>query len=147
VVNSRQRRERVTLCRQRGHSVRRACELTGISRLMLGYRAVRPGRDVPVVRKMRELPREYPRLGCRMIRIFLGRSGHAMNLKRTYRLLGCGEPAVATEAASAASCRSAPPSGISDWTKSRLDILLRVRSHQCRTEPEMRDHHRRVHPR
>jgi putative transposase len=86
VVSSQQRREQVTLCRQRGHSARRACELIGISRSMLGYRAVRPVRDVLVVQKIRELARQYPRFGYRMIRIFLGRAGHAMNPKRTYRL-------------------------------------------------------------
>jgi len=53
---------------------------------MLVYRSVRPARDVLVVQKMRELARQYPRFGYRMIRIFLGRAGHAMNPKRTYRL-------------------------------------------------------------
>lgn len=53
---------------------------------MIGYRPVRPVRDVPVPQKTRELARQYPRFGYRMIRIFLSRAGHATNPKRTTQL-------------------------------------------------------------
>ena len=85
-MSSQLRREQVAVCKQRGHSERRACELVGISRSALGYQAVRPGHDCAVLEAMRRLARQYPRFGYRFIRIFLGREGHVMNPKRAYRL-------------------------------------------------------------
>jgi len=86
VVSSQARREQIAFAIERGHSQRRACELLGVSRSLLGYRPVRAERDAPAVDAMKRLAHQYPRYGYRRIRIFLKREGHEMSWQRAHRL-------------------------------------------------------------
>ena len=86
MVSSQAKREAVTFAMARGHPERRACELIGISRSMLGYRSVRAEHDAPVIAAMKRLAQQYPRYGYRRIRIFLKREGYDMSWQRAHRL-------------------------------------------------------------
>ena len=72
--------------RRRGLSTRRSCELLSVSRSALGYESRLAKKDAPVVAKMAELARQYPRYGYRRIQVFLARAGFVMGTERTYRL-------------------------------------------------------------
>jgi putative transposase len=85
-VSSQARREQVALACERGHSMRRACELIGIARSGLEYQSVRAERDTPTLEAMRRLAGQYPRYGYRRIRVFLRREGHPMSRHRAHRL-------------------------------------------------------------
>ena len=69
-------------------SVRRQCELLGLSRSSLYYEAAQETAEN--VRLMRLLDREYtahPFLGSRRLTIWLNEQGEAVNRKRVQRLL------------------------------------------------------------
>ena len=57
-----------------------------VARSALGYRSRKAAADAPVVERMGELARQYPRYGYRRIRIFLARDGHRMSVGRAHRL-------------------------------------------------------------
>jgi len=57
-----------------------------VARSALGYRGRKLAKDAPALARLRALSAEYPRYGCRRIRIFLDRDGHAMSAGRAYRL-------------------------------------------------------------
>jgi putative transposase len=57
-----------------------------VARSALGYRSRKDASDAPVLARMGEFARQYPRYGYRRIRIFLHRDCHAMSAGRTYRL-------------------------------------------------------------
>jgi putative transposase len=80
------RREQVAYAMRRGLSQRRSCTLLGVSRSALGYCSVKTTKDEPVLVRMAELGRRYPRSGYRSIRIYLDREGHRMSWGRCYRL-------------------------------------------------------------
>ena len=80
------RRGGVAYARGRGLSARRACTLMRVARSALGYRSGKAAADAPVVARMGELARQYPRYGYRRIRIFLARDGHRMSVGRAHRL-------------------------------------------------------------
>src|SRR5262245_8051692 len=80
------RRSAVAYATGRGLSQRRACTLLKVARSALGYRSRKAEKDAPVLTRMGEFARQYPRYGYRRIRIFLGRDGHAMSTSRAYRL-------------------------------------------------------------
>jgi putative transposase len=80
------RRSGVAYARGRGLSARRACTLMRVARSALGYRSGKAAADAPVVARMGELARQYPRYGYRRIRIFLARDGHRMSVGRAHRL-------------------------------------------------------------
>lgn len=80
------RRSGVAYARERGLSARRACTLLRVARSALGYVSRKVVADRPVVARMCELARQYPRYGYRRIRIFLSRDGHRMSAGRAYRL-------------------------------------------------------------
>src|SRR6516225_6082856 len=80
------RRGGVAYARERGLSARRACTLLRVARSALSYRSRKAAADAPVVARMAELARQYPRYGYRRIRVFLGRDGHRMSIGRAYRL-------------------------------------------------------------
>jgi putative transposase len=86
MVSVRARRTAVAYATGRGLSQRRACTLLKVARSALGYRSRQAEKDGPVLARMGELARQYPRYGYRRIRIFLGRDGHAMSASRAYRL-------------------------------------------------------------
>ncbi|MFW1582058.1 IS3 family transposase, partial [Vibrio parahaemolyticus] len=75
VVSPQARREQIALACERGLSQRRACGLIGLARSGLRYELRLPGKDAPVIAAMRTLSAQYPRYGCRRIRIFLRRQG------------------------------------------------------------------------
>jgi putative transposase len=66
--------------------VRRACTLFKVARSALSYQSRKLGKDAPVIGRMKELSAQYPRYGCRRIRIFLGRGGYHMSPGRAYQL-------------------------------------------------------------
>jgi putative transposase len=86
MVSVRARRSAVAYATGRGLSQRRACTLFKVARSALGYRPRQAEKDAPVLARMGELARQYPRYGYRRIRIFLGRDGHTMSASRAYRL-------------------------------------------------------------
>jgi putative transposase len=86
MVSVRVRRTAVAYATGRGLSQRRVCTLLKVARSALGYRSRKAEKDAPVVARMGELARQYPRYGYRRIRIFLGRDGHSMSASRAYRL-------------------------------------------------------------
>ena len=85
-MSVRVRREAVAYARGRGLSQRRACTLLSLARSALDYVPRKAAADAPVLARMGELAREYPRYGYRRIRVFLGRDGHAMSAGRAHRL-------------------------------------------------------------
>jgi putative transposase len=85
-VSVRVRREAVTYARGRGLSQGRACTLLSVARSALSYAPRKAAADAPVLARMSELARLYPRYGYRRIQAFLGRDGHAMSAGRAYRL-------------------------------------------------------------
>jgi putative transposase len=86
MVSVRARRTAVAYATGRGLSQRRACTLLKVARSALGYGSRQAAKDAPVLGRMSELARQYPRYGYRRIRIFLDRDGHAMSASRAYRL-------------------------------------------------------------
>src|SRR4051795_12325358 len=90
------RRQQVAYARSRGLSGRRACALLAVARSTIGYVSRLVARDAPVLEPLRTLAGQYPRYGCRTIRIFLERQGHALGTDRMYRLAS-GGPAGAEE--------------------------------------------------
>ena len=86
MVSVRARRTAVAYATGRGLSQRRACTLLTVARSALGYCSRKTEKDAPVLGRMSELARQYPRYGYRRIRIFLGRDGHLMSASRAYRL-------------------------------------------------------------
>ena len=80
------RREAVAYATGRGLSQRRACTLLSVARSALSYAPRKAAADAPVLARMGELAREYPRYGYRRIAVFLGRDGHAMSAGRASRL-------------------------------------------------------------
>jgi putative transposase len=58
----------------------------GVARSALCYVSGKAAADAPVVARMGELARQYPRYGYRRIRIFLARDGHRMSVGRAHRL-------------------------------------------------------------
>src|SRR5215467_2306829 len=80
------RRSGVAYARGRGLSARRACTLLRVARSALVYRSRKAPADAPVIERMTELARRYPRFGYRRIRIFLARDGHRMSPGRAHRL-------------------------------------------------------------
>jgi putative transposase len=85
MVGARVRRQQVAYARSRGLSGRRACALLAVARSPWSYQSTLVARDAPVVAAMRSLAAQYPRYGCRRIRIFLKREGHVMSADRTHR--------------------------------------------------------------
>jgi transposase InsO family protein len=80
------RRSGVAYAQERGLSARRACTLLRVARSALGYRSRKAPADAPVIERMTQLARRYPRFGYRRIRIFLARDGHRMSPGRAHRL-------------------------------------------------------------
>jgi len=69
-------------------SMRRPCELTGISRSSLYYEPVEPdAEDLDIMRRMDELHLKYPFYGSRMLAEELKRGGTVINRKRVRRLM------------------------------------------------------------
>jgi putative transposase len=80
------RRSSVAYAQERGLSARRACTLLRVARSALVYRSRKAPADAPVIERMIQLARRYPRFGYRRIRIFLARDGHLMSPGRAHRL-------------------------------------------------------------
>ena len=80
------RRAQVAYARQRGVSIRRACQLLSVARSSLHYRSKKKHVDAPILRRMRALADRYPRYGYRRIQAFLEREGTPMSHGRTHRL-------------------------------------------------------------
>lgn len=68
-----------------GRSIRKACELVGISRAVYGY-VPRSDRDVALRERLRELAQERRRFGSPRLHLLLRREGLVVNHKRTERL-------------------------------------------------------------
>ncbi len=68
-----------------GRSLRKACELVGISRAVFGY-APHPDRDVAMRERLRELAQERRRFGSPRLHLLLKHEGLVVNHKRTERL-------------------------------------------------------------
>jgi putative transposase len=67
-------------------SQRRVCQTLGQPRATQRARPLRPDRDKPLVRKLHQLSRRYPRYGYRMITALVHQEGWPVNRKRIYRL-------------------------------------------------------------
>lgn len=68
-----------------GRSIRKACDLVGLSRAVYGY-VPRPDSDMVVRERLRELAQERKRFGCPRLHLLLRREGLVVNHKRTERL-------------------------------------------------------------
>jgi len=68
-----------------GRSIRKACELVGLSRPVYRYEP-RPDRDAAVRERLRQLAQERRRFGSPRLHLLLRREGLVMNHKRTERL-------------------------------------------------------------
>lgn len=69
-------------------SLRRQCELLGVSRSSLYYEAVLPDEEeLTLMRRMDELHLKHPFFGSRMLTETLKREGHYVNRKRIQRLM------------------------------------------------------------
>jgi putative transposase len=67
-------------------SLRRACALFDVARSGATYASKREAADAPVIARMRELAKLYPRYGYRMIQLLLAKQGVTMSVDRAYRL-------------------------------------------------------------
>lgn len=65
---------------------RRACAVIGQPRGTQRYKPREPDSDRPLVKRMRDLKRRWPRFGYRRIGAMLRREGMKVNTKRVYRL-------------------------------------------------------------
>jgi putative transposase len=72
--------------RQMTVSQRRACKTLGQPRATQRAVRTRPDRDKPLVSKLHQLSRRYPRYGYRMIAALVRQEGWFVNRKRIYRL-------------------------------------------------------------
>jgi putative transposase len=86
VVSVPERLEAVRHAQARGLSERRACALLSLSRSMLRYRHRRPVCDTPVITRMRQIARENPAWGMRLVFGRLREEGLCQNHKRAHRL-------------------------------------------------------------
>lgn len=87
MVSARGRRGQVAHARKRWRvSLRRACALLSVARSGATYASKREATDAPVVARMRELARQYPRYGYRMIQGLLSNQGLRMSVDRAHRL-------------------------------------------------------------
>ena len=68
-----------------GRSIRKACDLVGLSRAVYSY-ARRPDRDACLRERLRELAQERRRFGSPRLHLLLRREGLVANHKRTERL-------------------------------------------------------------
>ena len=68
-----------------GRSIRKACDLVGISRAVYGY-VPRPDKNVAVRERLRQLAQERRRFGSPRLHLLLKREGLVVNHKRTERL-------------------------------------------------------------
>lgn len=69
-------------------SIRRQCELVGISRSGFYYEPLgETEQNLAVMRRLDELHLQYPTFGSRRLRVLLGRDGWRINRKRVKRLL------------------------------------------------------------
>ena len=68
-----------------GRSIRKACDLVGLSRPVYSY-APRPDRDASLRERLRELAQERRRFGSPRLHLLLRREGLVANHKRTERL-------------------------------------------------------------
>lgn len=80
------RREAVKHAIGRGCPERRACRLLDLSRSMLRYVHRRPWRDAPVLQRLREIAREHPAWGLRLVWGRLREEGLCRNRKRVHCL-------------------------------------------------------------
>jgi len=79
-------REQVALLREQfAVSQRRACELMGVDRSSIRYRA-RPRKDEELRQQVRELAHQRPRFGYRRLTAVLRRQGRVINPKRVWRI-------------------------------------------------------------
>ncbi len=86
MVSVQVRKEQAEYAIRRGLGQRRSCTLFSISRSSLYYRPSLPGKDAPILARMRALSGQYPRFGYRRIRIFLAREGVTLGRERCFRL-------------------------------------------------------------
>lgn len=87
MVSAPGRRKQVAHARKRWRvSLRRACALLDVARSGATYASKREVADAPVVAKMRELAKQFPRYGYRMIRDILSNQGEPMSVERAHRL-------------------------------------------------------------
>ena len=63
MVSASARRQQVEYARKRGRSLRKACRLVGIARSTMSYRSKLDEADAPILKRMTELARQYPRYG------------------------------------------------------------------------------------
>ena len=86
-------------------SERRACKLLGVDRASYRYEP-RPDRNTELREELVKLARQKPRYGYRRLHAVLERRGHAVNVKRVYRLYVEEGLAVAAAQAQAAGARA-----------------------------------------
>ncbi len=86
MVSAPARRALVPALVDRGISQRRACALLRVPRSTLGYVALQPIKDAPVIERMKHYAALYPRFGYRRIHVYLEREGLAMGGDRMLRL-------------------------------------------------------------
>lgn len=87
MVSAPGRRRQVAHARKRWRmSLRRACALLDVARSGATYASKREATDAPVLARVRELARQYPRYGYRMIRLLLAKQGLPMSTDRVHRL-------------------------------------------------------------
>jgi putative transposase len=87
MVSAPGRRRQVAHARKRWRlSLRRACALLDVARSGAEYASKREATDAPVLARMRELAKQYPRYGYRMIQGLLANQGMPMSVERAHRL-------------------------------------------------------------
>lgn len=64
-------------------SLRRACALLDVARSGATYASKREAVDAPVIARMRELAKQYPHYGYRMIQLLLAKQRLEMSVDRT----------------------------------------------------------------
>lgn len=69
-----------------GLSIRRACELIGLSRTSFGYKPGDQPDEKSIRKRLKELAEKRRRFGCRRLQVLLRREGIVINHKRTERI-------------------------------------------------------------
>lgn len=86
MVSVPERIEAIRYARDRGLSQRRACQLLRLPRSMLSYERCSEQRDAPVIVRMKQIARENPAWGLRLVWGVLRAEGVCRNRKRAHRL-------------------------------------------------------------
>ena len=119
------RRSGVAYARERGLSARRACTLLRVARSALGYRSRKAATDAPVIERMMELARRYPRYEA--YPDFSGPGRTPDERRSGVPAMADGAPAGTTQPAAEANCELATKAVGAEGCQRGVELRFRLR--------------------